>query len=96
MGRCGISICKCSGRGDNGFINSWTLEIENHTTSAIVLTVGLRVGHIMFLRTGPVENSYSTKGNYQSSDNLEELQRSWSPLNMIPSAVAKLVKKMLA
>jgi deoxycytidine triphosphate deaminase len=94
MGRCGVTIAKCSGSGDPNYYNIWTLEIENHSKVAHVLKVGERVGHIKFSRTGPVGIPYNQKGNYQSDDSLEELIKNWSPLNMIPSAGAKLIRKM--
>ncbi len=94
FGRSGITICKCSGQGDNGYINRWTLEIQNHTQTNIVLTVGERVGHIKFLRTGLVEIQYEKKGNYQSTDNLDTLRKEWTALCLIPSAGAKLIREI--
>jgi dCTP deaminase len=94
MGRCGVTICCCAGCGDPGYTNIWTLELKNHSTTPIILKVGERVGHIMFFRTGQVTTPYNLKGNYQTTDNMEEVMKNWSPLNMIPSSGAKLIRQM--
>lgn len=94
MGRSGITICCCAGQGDNGYYNIWTLEIKNNLNIPNVLVVGQRVGQVKWTRTGPVQTSYNKKGNYQTEDSLEELIKNDSPLNMIPSAGAKLIREM--
>jgi deoxycytidine triphosphate deaminase len=94
MGRCGVTIAKDSGQGDNGFTNKWTLEVQNHTQSIIVLTVGETMGQIKFQRTGTVRTQYYQKGNYQTSENMTEVMRDWNCLAMIPSPGAKLIREM--
>lgn len=86
MGRVGITVCKCAGWGDVGFLNRWTMEItnvlENH---AIPLPVGLRIAQIAFYQVDPLEESYAGEGgNYQHTDDVEELMRSWTPEMMLP------------
>jgi dCTP deaminase len=92
MGRSCISICKCAGMGDPGYFNRWTLEIENHSLVPIVLRVGQRVAQVVFFRTGAVSVPYSSKGQYQKTDVLEELIKDWSPLSMIPSKGVEVLK----
>ena len=76
LGRCGISVCKCAGFGDVGYVNKWTMEITNHLEVAVALKVGMRVAQISFFRVGEVLNQYS--GKY--------LRRhvNWKPEDMIP------------
>ncbi len=75
LGRLGISVCKCAGFGDVGFINKWTMEITNHSPStSIILYVGMRIAQISFFRTGKVLREY--KGKYG--------QEEWTPEDMIP------------
>ncbi|WAE39425.1 MAG: dCTP deaminase, dUMP-forming [Methanophagales virus GBV301] len=75
LGRLGISVCKCAGFGDVGFINKWTMEITNHLPStSIVLHVGMRVAQISFFRVGYVLEEY--KGKYGQGE--------WKPEDMTP------------
>ena len=57
--RIGISICGDSNFGNIGFVNRWTLEIQNHSEYSVVLIVGQKIGQILFNRSGPVLNSYA-------------------------------------
>ena len=75
LGRLGLSVCKCAGFGDVGFINKWTMEITNHSQHAsIYLPVGMRIAQISFFRTGRVLKEY--KGKYGQGE--------WTPEDMIP------------
>jgi len=75
LGRLGLSVCKCAGFGDVGFINKWTMEITNHSQHAsIYLLVGMRIAQISFFRTGRVLKEY--KGKYGQGE--------WTPEDMIP------------
>lgn len=87
MGRIGITVCKCAGWGDVGYITRWTMEITNlmrHHT--IPLPVGMRVAQIAFYEVDEEEGaSYAGEGGkYQDSDDLEEVMRLWSPEQMLP------------
>ena len=74
LGRLGLSVCKCAGFGDVGFINKWTMEITNHSQHAsIYLLVGMRIAQISFFRTGRVLKEY--KGKYGQGE--------WTPEDMI-------------
>lgn len=88
FGRNFISCCKCSGFGDVGYINKWTMEITNNSTKyTIPLVVGRRCAQIIFLNVGEIDdqkNNYNKTGKYQTSATLEELQKSWTPYDMLP------------
>merc|ERR1712000_666291 len=87
MGRNFIEVCKCAGWGDIGYTNRWTMEITNNSRYySIPLVVGRRIAQIVFFDSeGTVEgSSYEKKGKYQACDDIEELQKSWSPAAMLP------------
>jgi len=75
LGRLGLSVCKCAGFGDVGFINKWTMEITNHSQHASIrLLIGMRIAQISFFRTGRVLKEY--QGKYGQGE--------WTPEDMIP------------
>ena len=74
LGRCGISVCKCAGFGDVGYINKWTMEITNHLDIAVALKVGMRIAQISFFNVGETLKQYT--GKYQN--------KIWKPENMLP------------
>lgn len=84
MGRICITVCKCAGWGDIGYVNRWTMEIENTGNVAAVLIVGQPVAQIVFFRTGITTNSYETKGTYQTVSTQKMLKESWKPQDMLP------------
>ena len=75
IGRSGLSVCKCAGVGDVGYISRWTMEISNHTTCTIVLPVGLRICQIKFDAVGETLKEYG--GKYGQ-------QQEWTPYDMLP------------
>lgn len=75
IGRSCMSVCKCAGVGDVGYIARWTMEITNHSHATIELPVGLRVAQILFYEVGETEKHY--EGKYGQS-------AAWSPLDMLP------------
>ncbi len=84
IGRYNITVCKCAGWGDIGFINRWTLEITNGNAFPVVLPVGEYISQIVFIYAGKTKSLYSLKGSYQSSQNQQELIESWTPSSMLP------------
>lgn len=86
VGRVGITVCKCAGWGDIGFCNRWTMEVTNlMDNSVIVLPVGMRVAQIAFYAVDPVAGTYATEaGKYQTTDDVDEMIRGWSPFDMLP------------
>ncbi len=75
IGRSCMSVCKCAGVGDVGYIARWTMEITNHSHATIELPVGLRVAQILFYEVGETDKHYA--GKYGQSDE-------WSPYEMLP------------
>lgn len=91
-GRNGVAVCFDAGWIDPGYINRITLEIYNlNQHESVILPVGERIGQIIFHHTGVVEGDYSdgrggVSGKYQHSSDLEELIRTWAPVQMLPRA----------
>ncbi|GAC1512779.1 MAG: dCTP deaminase [Chloroflexota bacterium] len=75
IGRSALSVCKCAGVGDVGYISRWTMEISNHSTCSIVVPIGLRICQIKFDYVGETLKEYS--GKYGQQDE-------WTPFDMIP------------
>jgi dCTP deaminase len=75
IGRSCLSVCKCAGVGDVGYISKWTMEITNHSHAMAILPVGLRVAQILFYEVGETLREY--QGKYGS-------WRDWSPKDMLP------------
>jgi len=86
MGRIGITVCKCAGWGDLGFCNRWTMEMTNHLKDTpVVLVVGMRVAQIAFYEVDQLDDSYAANGGqYQTTDNEDEMMAQWSPSAMLP------------
>ncbi len=87
VGRIGIGVCKCAGWGDIGYVNRWTMEITNFSSSPVVLPVGMRIAQIIFHQTDPIaetENYSQLTGKYQTNQSLDELIANWSPDQMLP------------
>jgi deoxycytidine triphosphate deaminase len=89
-GRNGVAVCFDAGWVDPGYINRITLEIYNlNQRESVILPVGERVGQLIFHHTGPVQGDYSDgrngmSGKYQNTSDLNELIRTWSPVQMLP------------
>src|SRR3989344_6010247 len=86
IGRIGISVCKCAGWGDIGYVNRWTMEIINFSNVIIPLPVGLRIAQIIFHETVrvPEIDKYNVKGKYQTSSDIKSLRKNWKPEDMLP------------
>ena len=89
-GRVGVAACFCAGWGDPGYINRWTMEVNNINENHYVpIPVGWRMAQIVFEMTGPVDTEYAnTKSKYQTStsNDLSEIKRLWTPEQMLPRA----------
>src|SRR5438132_2609936 len=75
VARSGLSVCKCAGVGDVGYISRWTMEITNHSHAMAILPVGLRVAQLLFYEVGETLRHY--QGKYGS-------WHDWSPKDMLP------------
>jgi len=92
-GRNGIVVCKDAGWGDPGYINRWTMEIQNDNDEYVPLQVGMPIAQIAFYHTGLVTGDYTKlSGNYQTSTDLEEIIRNWRPESMLPKSNRMKVK----
>ena len=76
VARSGLSVCRCAGVGDVGYISRWTMEISNHTQTTIWVPVGYRICQITFEYVGETLKVY--RGKYGR----EEQQ--WTPEDMLP------------
>lgn len=82
-----IDVCGSGGFGDHGFSSRWTMEICNNSRfHHVPLVVGRRYAQISFFQTEPLPpgESYARDGKYQTSSDLEELKKKWSPTQMLP------------
>jgi dCTP deaminase len=76
VGRSGLSVCRCAGVGDVGYVNRWTMEISNHTQTTIWVPVGFRICQLTFEEVGPTLKQY--QGKYGHPDH------EWTPYDMLP------------
>ena len=76
--RYGLSVCRCAGVGDVGFINIWTMEIHNGTRSKLWLPVGMKICQFVFEEVGETLKEY--KGHYG--------QGKWNPSDMLPKPIS--------
>ncbi len=86
LGRNFINVCKCAGWGDVGYINRWTMEIQNSSQHYIIpLVVGRRIAQIIFYETGPIlAKDYTQTGKYQTTTDVAKLKKEWRPDMMLP------------
>jgi deoxycytidine triphosphate deaminase len=92
IGKNFLQVCKCSGWGNIGFKNRWTMEITNISSFlTIPLVVGRRIAQIVFLQTNglhnPKESSYGNHvghQKYQNGDDITKIFKLWSPKDMLP------------
>lgn len=88
LGRNFIEVCKDAGWGDIGYFNRWTMEVTNNSQHfTIPLVAGRRIGQVVFYEVEPLADTpdyVGEGGKYQRSQDLAELQKTWSPEMMIP------------
>jgi len=73
-GRYGLSVCKCAGLGDVGFISRWTMEITNHSNFSILIPIREPIAQIIFHLVEEPLKQYS--GRYGQGE--------WTPEDMLP------------
>lgn len=88
-GRSCVTVCACAGLGDIGYVNRWTMEIKNHGRSTVLIKTGTKLAQICFFKTGECNRPYYLRGQYQQTDNFEEIVSTWVPTMMLPSFVKK-------
>ncbi len=87
-----ISVCKCAGWGDVGYVNRWTMQIMNHSRYYhIPLVTGRRIAQMIFFEVESLHakdnaDAYHTKDDskYQSTAILKKLKKEWKPSDMLP------------
>jgi dCTP deaminase len=88
IGRNFLTVCRCAGFGDVGYINRWTLELTNNSRFYhIILLVGSRIGQVEFTHVDRPHNAYADqvhRGKYQQYESLEDLKKTWKPEDMLP------------
>ncbi len=83
LARWGIDVCGSAGFGDVGFVNKWTLELQNNTNGTIAIPVGARVAQAYFEEvSGPIEILYT--GGYNVKDGID-----WIPTDMLPKKIVR-------
>ena len=74
-GRYSLSVCKCAGLGDVGYVSRWTMEITNHSDyHPVVIDIGEPIAQILFHEVEGVIEHYN--GRYGQGE--------WSPEDMLP------------
>jgi len=76
--RYGLSVCKCAGLGDIGFISKWTMEMTNHSNFILDIPIGEPIAQILFHEVGQVKSDYGKLGGRYGQGNL------WTPEDMLP------------
>ena len=88
FGRNFLAACRCAGFGDISYTSIWTMEINSSSSYyKIPLLVGRRVAQLIFLDTGKQIDpctTYEKTGKYQSTNDLDELIKTWRPEYMLP------------
>ena len=59
VGRLGVRIHATAGRGDAGFMNHWTLEID--CVQPVRIYKGMPIGQLTYFSTGPIDVPYNNK-----------------------------------
>ncbi len=84
-GRVFIEVTKCSGWGDVGYINRWTMEITNNSRYYhIPLVCHRRICQLVFFRTYNVKKQYGDGDKYQHNRDIQDIKDSWTPEQMLP------------
>ena len=77
IARLGLDICASAGFGDVGYVNKWTLEIKNNTNKLILLTPGIKIAQIAFIKLIGKGKKYNSIYNPDSFSD-------WKPEKMLP------------
>lgn len=91
-GRNGIVVCKDAGWGDPGYINRWTMEIQNDNNVSVVLPVGMRIAQMVFYHMGKSDKVYGDNDKYHVSGTIKQMKRAWKPEMMLPRAFKDIIE----
>lgn len=96
-GRWGLTACRCAGHGDTGYFDRWTLEIQNCSPRPVVVPVGAVICQMVFFLVAVPKRMYQqASGNYQQHDDLEKLQKEWTPERMLPKKLKAVSRDVWA
>jgi dCTP deaminase len=100
MMRSGVSVCKCAGFGDIGYINRWTLEMTNHLDVPVSLKVGMRVAQLSFTRSNkpPIkeyDGKYAARTQWKPEDMLPKLWKDWDNQDGTIKLVQETMEKIV-
>ena len=90
LARLGLDICGSAGFGDVGYINRWTLELQNNSPYHYRLPVGARVGQVYFNEVEERAAWYT--GSYvldTEEYSYEQMLENWVPTMMLPKEVSR-------
>ena len=91
LARLGLDICGSAGFGDVGYINRWTLELQNNSPYTYAIPIGSRIGQVYFNElygggTLVYKGGYNLEhGGYR----LSTMEKEWTPSMMLPKEVSK-------
>lgn len=85
IGRWGLDICGSAGFGDVGFVNKWTMELQNCTNFRVILDIGARIGQVYFDELIGKEEGFTYHGEFMNSDG-----SNWKPEDMLPKSVRRI------
>ena len=88
IARLGLDICGSAGFGDLGYINRWTLELQNNSPYTVSIPIYTRIGQVWFQEIDKDGESY--KGSYNldtRSYNFDDMLFRWDPTSMIPNKI---------
>jgi dCTP deaminase len=83
VARSGLSVCRCAGVGDVGYVSRWTMEISNHTQTTIWVPVGFRICQLTFEYVGETLKEYRGKYGKPLAESHKE-SGLWTPEDMLP------------
>jgi dCTP deaminase len=87
-GRLGLTACRCAGLGDVGYINRWTIEMQNNSPFHFQIEVGSIIAQISFHEVHGSQKHYrDLSGNYQKEKEFEIIKNNWHPTMMIPKSI---------
>lgn len=85
IARMGLDICGSAGFGDIGYINRWTLELQNNSPFDYHLPVGTRVGQVYFEELQGDYLRYDGEYNLNPDEYTHEaMLEKWKPESMLP------------
>ena len=81
IARLGMDVCGSAGFGDIGYINRWTLELQNNSPHHYRIPVGTRVGQVYFNET----NRSIAERSMRPTDDIDLLNLNYAGQYKLPS-----------